>query len=100
MDIKIFQINLDTEEGQKKAFMPFRKAEKINAEIYEKVFEGTVEADNLEDIYRIFNIAHPDGYKGRSLSVSDVVGIKASEGWLYSYCDIFGYKPISFTPKS
>ena len=78
MEIKIYQINLDRdEEGVAFESMDmlerYQHTKEINPEIYDKVFEGTVEARDLEDVFRIFNIDHPDGYRGRSLSVSDIV---------------------------
>ena len=62
---------------------------------YEKVYEGEIEgyeddSDALELIFCKLNTRHPEGYKARSLSVSDVVVIN---GRPY-YCDIFGWKEI------
>lgn len=44
----------------------------------------------LEILFRIFNIEHPVGYKGRSLSVGDIVQVDN----LYFICDSFGWKKI------
>ena len=52
----------------------------VPAELYETVFSGELEVQDLQDIFTIFNIAHPEGYRGRSMSVSDVVEIPASTG--------------------
>ena len=50
--------------------------------------------ETLEDIYRRFNIDHPDDFKGHSLSVSDVVvlhGNGADAAW---YVDSIGFKEL------
>lgn len=46
------------------------------AELYEIVFEGDVDAENAEKVFEIFNIALPSGYRGRSMSISDVLKSK------------------------
>lgn len=43
----------------------------INAGSYELVFDGDLPAQTAEDVFRIFNLKHPNGYRGRSMSVSD-----------------------------
>ena len=45
----------------------------INADCYELVFDGDLPVQTSEDVFRIFNLEHPDGYRGRSMSVSDIV---------------------------
>ena len=82
MNIAIYQVNMGRDHNRV-AFQSldemerFHGSSEIESEIYDKVFEGEVNCENLEDVYRKFNIDHPDGYKGRSLSVSDVVGVSA-----------------------
>lgn len=63
----------------------------IDYDSYELVFEGEVEAKRLDDIYTIFNLHHPEGYKGRSMSVSDIV---YAEGLGTFFCDSYGYKAV------
>ncbi len=43
---------------------------------------------------------HPDDYRGRSLSVSDIVEIKEAEDISpgFYYCDNFGFKKVKFDP--
>ena len=82
------------------SFRGWRTAQfKYNPEDYEKVFEGNVGIDEegesgiidaLERLYYVFNVAHPTGYQGRSLSVSDVVKL----GDDYYYVDIVGFRKI------
>ena len=66
------------------------------SEIYEPVFDGEVSANDLEEVYYIFNMAHPEGYRGRSMSVSDVVEIQTPEGSSFYFCDSIGFQPIEF----
>lgn len=105
MDIKIYQINMDRDDNGV-CFMSydslprFQKTQDIDSSLYDLVFEGTVDAKHLEDVYRIFNIDHPEGYRGRSLSKSDVVevadGSEMEPG--FYYCDSVGFQKIEFDP--
>ena len=58
MDIKIYQINLSRDDDRV-AFLgltqldKFQESSKVNSEIYDKVFEGAVEADTLEGVYPV-----------------------------------------------
>lgn len=65
---------------------------------YDKVFEGEVSCGNLEEVYQMFNINHPDGYRGRSLSVSDVVEVVSEGKSTFYFCDSIGFKEIAFDP--
>lgn len=64
---------------------------------YQPVFEGKVETNDLEALYEIFNVSHPPGYKGHSLSMSDVVELYDELGSTFHYVDRFGFKQIDFT---
>ena len=69
----------------------------VPAEAYEMVFEGEVEAETTEDIFYIFNANFPKGYKGRSLSVSDIVEFICSNGKsIFYFCDSVGFERIRF----
>ena len=68
---------------------------------------GTVEAPNpqaaCEELYRRYNIEHPAGYHGRSMSVSDVVNIwdnsvdpPKKSTW---FCDSFGFKLLEISAE-
>lgn len=50
----------------------------------------------LDNIFRIFNINHPEDFHGHSLSVSDVVEI---DGEFY-YCDDFGWEKLDWSAPS
>lgn len=69
---------------------------RVPAELYDCVFAGEVSAQTLEDIFYVFNMEHPSGYKGRSLSVSDVVEIFLASGEVSSITVSHGFKRIHF----
>ena len=104
MDIAIYQVNMGRDHNRV-AFQSldglerFQGSSEIESEIYDKVFEGEVSCENLEDVYRMFNLDHPKGYKGRSLSVSDVVEVIGADGEsTYNFCDSIGFQKVSFDP--
>ena len=63
---------------------------------YQLIYCGSVEAKSefnaLENLFEIFNLRHPNDYKGRSLSVSDVVVINNKT----YYCDSIGWTEFEF----
>lgn len=66
--------------------------DKINLNDYQVVYEGEIEVETdpistLEKLFEIFNINHPEDYRGHSLSVSDIMEL---DGKNY-YCDAFGW---------
>ena len=91
MKIAIYQINLD-KDTERVAFMGY-KEDRFNPTIYDKVWEGSLKVEDLEDVFRIFNFDNdmPD-YHGRALSVSDVVFFNNK----YYYCDNVGWKEVEF----
>ena len=62
---------------------------------YEKTYEGEIDGATipaiLEDLFMIFNIRRPEDFKGRSLSVSDIICL---DGKRY-YCEPCGYMKIA-----
>lgn len=59
---------------------------------YKCVWEENIDSDtDLDEIFTRFNINHPEGYRGHSLSVSDIVDL---EGHLY-YCDGMGWVELN-----
>lgn len=98
INYSIFQLR----HGNNKMFMSKRMLDKMNMEInldeYSNVYTGTLGVDNsvninvvLETIYNILNIAHPEDFKGHSLSTSDIVCIDNK----YYFCDSFGFVEIN-----
>jgi hypothetical protein len=76
----------------------FQGSAALRSEIYDKVFEGEVECGTLEEVYQMFNLDHPDGYRGRSLSVSDVVEVVGEEESTFHFCDSIGFREVDFDP--
>jgi len=80
MKIRIYQINLGR-DNNRIAFESLEQMEmrqgsaEINSSTYDLVYEGSVDCNGLEDVFQMFNLNHPADYKGRSLSVSDVVEV-------------------------
>lgn len=69
----------------------------VPAEIYRCVYDGDLNTANLERIYTILNTDHPIGYKGHSLSVSDVVELEDDTGTSsYYFCDTTSFQSVSF----
>lgn len=103
MDIKIYQINLSRDDDRV-AYLGlsqlerFQESAEVNSGIYDKVFEGAVEADTLEGVYQMFNCDCPDGFRGHSLSVSDVVEIVDGENAGFYFCDSIGFQRVEFDP--
>ena len=103
MNIAIYQINPDRDENNV-AFLNYENMERfqgsaeLRSEIYDKVFEGEVECGTLEEVYQMFNLDHPDGYRGRSLSVSDVVEVVGEEKSTFHFCDSIGFREVDFDP--
>ena len=79
----------------------YAKSHGFNFDDYKVVYEGDTddfklpygskEPNNiLESLFAIFNNNHPEGYKGHSLSVSDLVEL---DGLAY-YCDSFSWTAL------
>ena len=83
-EFSIYQINMDRDSANV-CFIGMESLEKIkgtkevNAAAYDRVYDGKMDCISLENIYQKFNVDHPADYKGRSLSVSDVVEIRESD---------------------
>ena len=101
MKVKLYQIDLDRDtEGR--AFMSqdwlARKAENptvIDSTIYDCVFDGEIDGDSLEDAFATFNFDHPDGFRGRSMSVSDVLVTEFEDGkFAAHFCDSIGFTDV------
>jgi len=63
---------------------------------YEAVYDGEFDTNDLEAIYSKFNMDHPVGFKGHSLSISDVVELYDDSGSAFHYVDRIGFKEIEF----
>lgn len=102
MEIRIYQIcpQRDKENVLFYGFDELRTlkaTDSIDPDIYDMVFSGNVDCDNLEDVFKTFNQEHPDVYKGNSLSVSDIIEVvetteKVGKG--FYFCDNCGFTEI------
>ena len=94
MKIKVFQVNpeLDRHGTLFRSYdAAMKSAGQIDPSIYKTVFDGNVDAEDLEDVFAVLNFSQPVGYNGHSLSVSDIVEI---EGGGHHYCDTFGFQEL------
>lgn len=99
MNIKILQIK---ENKEKFLFMPWHRVRDcFDLNNYKEVWDCTFEdlgvttpstnvIWNLEKIWEIFNINHPQNYHGHSLSISDIVKLDDK----YYFCDSHGWVDI------
>lgn len=92
MKIKVYQIDHE-KDSHNVMFMDYTFTEKhggVNPAVYKCVFDGNVDAENLEELFALLNTEAPVGYNGHSLSVSDIV--KTEFG--FHFCDSFGFKKV------
>lgn len=103
MEIKIYQINTDRDD-RNCAFMDLEYLKRAlgqnapDAEIYDLVYTAEVDDRSLEDVFTRFNCDLPENYRGRSLSVSDVVEVVGDaevEPGFY-FCDRIGFQKVEF----
>lgn len=106
MNIRIYQINRSRDVNNvafdgMELLERFQGSTKIDSSIYDKVFDDEVDCLSLEGVFGMFNTAHPADYRGRSLSVSDVVEIVEAENVKpgFYFCDSIGFKEIQFEPE-
>ena len=94
MKYKLLQIK--DWENNPYVFRGFSTAQKYGFSLadYEVVYEGELEEYDaeyaLELLFSYFNLNFAKDYKGRSMSISDVVEIEGK----YYYCDPIGFKEI------
>ena len=100
MRVRLYQIREDCAPHllfrDREAFRS-RYGERVPAEVYRKVFDGDLNVNGLEEVFSMFNVNHPEGYTGRSMSVSDVVEL-TEEGTFY-FCDSFGFDRVLFSTE-
>lgn len=106
MEICIYQID-HVRDRNRVAFLSSSELRRVQgsnqvmSSIYNGVFRDFVESPTLEGIYYKFNVDHPEGFTGHSLSVSDVVQVIRSrtvEPGFY-FCEKFGFTKIDFEPE-
>ena len=68
---------------------------RIQRSQYECVYTGRLPPGaSLEDLYVRFNLEHPEDFRGRSMSVSDVVVLRQGREETAWYCDRIGFTPV------
>ena len=74
------------------------RGQKISCDAYRKCYEGPLIENGvwkeLNDIFEAFNMYHPKGYDGWSLSVSDVIVIQESGEAEAFYIDRIGFVKV------
>lgn len=83
-------LQIPTESRDRRKFMPFNSKD-FDPSIYTEVYSGTMDVEDAEDVYMRLQWTKPQGYKGHSLSVSDLVQM---DGKTY-FCDSFGFKDVT-----
>lgn len=64
---------------------------------YQTAYDGEMSTNDLEEIYCQLNDGcFPPGYKGHSLSISDVIELYDEAGSEFFYVNDIGFKPIAF----
>lgn len=105
---KFYQLDIDTDSGNRKMFLSYERTLErygFTMEDYELVYEGTIERERgytfptLDTLYVWFNALreeHVPDYRGRSMSVSDVVELipEGQEQGLFYFCDSIGWKEV------
>lgn len=68
---------------------------KVHAADYSYVYGGRLfGGETLDSLYEEFNVNHPEGYEGHSLSVSDVIVLQKETGVKAYYVDSFGFSEL------
>lgn len=68
---------------------------KVDAADYGYVYGGRLSGEEtLDSLYEKFNVSHPEGYEGHSLSVSDVVVLQREGEAKAYYVDRFGFQEL------
>ena len=73
----------------------------VEYNLYRLVYTGILSPQaTLDDIYTVFNVCHPDDFKGHSLSVSDVVVLYRNKVCEAYFVDSIGFQPVpGFFPE-
>ena len=102
-EFSIYQINTDRDNNRVcflglDSIERFQHSKEVDPALYDRTYDGKLDCSSLETIYEKFNVDHPADYKGRSLSVSDVVEIRGSDTLNpgFYFVDSIGFKSISF----
>ena len=102
-NFSIYQINADRDTDRVcfenfESLKEYQNSSEVDSSLYDKVYEREMNIDSLDGIFRKFNLYSPPDYKGRSVSVSDVIEIVDSDVLQkgFYYVDSVGFKKIDF----
>lgn len=94
----IYQVKVNADFS----FMGWKMANKHgwSFDEYNAVWNGIEDArddyDLLNYLYEMFNLNHPEGFRGHSMSVGDIIRICGEDDNVkYYYCDSFGWENIT-----
>ncbi len=95
----IFQVK-DGPEYRYLRFEPLEELKRcsdiIDLTCYKEVYRGRLERGEwLDDLYQKFNIDHPENYRGRSMSVSDLIMVNRNERETWYYVDSIGFADVT-----
>ena len=95
-NVRIWQLKPDSDFELR--FRSYDEIQNISGEPsiknYDAVYDGELDTNDLEAIYSKFNMDHPVGFKGHSLSISDVVELYDDSGSAFHYVDRIGFKEL------
>lgn len=97
MYIKIYQINVNRDKNNVKHeslknLEKYHGTSNIESSIYDRVFMGDVDCNDLEEVYQMFNIEGHPLHRGGQMNVSDIV---VTDNGAY-FCDRIGFKKVDF----
>ncbi len=100
-NVRVWQLKPETDVrmkfiGYKELCQQFGPLEKSR---YQCVYDGAVNTNDLEVLYGLFNMEHPEGYTGHSLSVSDILELYDEQGSQFYYVDSVGFQEIALDDK-
>ena len=73
----------------------------IRRQDYRMVYSDVLlQEDTLDSLYEKFNLHHPEGYTGYSLSVSDIIVIRKGEQTEAYYVDSIGFERLNGHPQT
>lgn len=97
-NIRIWQLKADSDFELR--FRAYDEVVKASGEPcmanYETVYDGELGTNDLEAVYAKFNMDHPNGFTGHSLSISDVVELYDEGSSEFFYVDRIGFQKIEF----
>lgn len=102
LEVKHMKYKIFHTTSVKERFLSWDSAQRVglHPEYYVRVYEGEISSDNMDDLpeelCRIFNTDPPADYRGRALSVSDIITVSDGDIQKSYFCDSIGFKEIEF----